>query len=75
MEIAALLTGKGSSSLKNKNLLKINNRPILWYPCSEAKKVKEINKFFVSSEDKKILNICKKYGYEKILRPQLVKLC
>ena len=70
MEIAALLTGKGSSSLKNKNLLKINNRPILWYPCSEAKKVKEINKFFVSSEDKKILNICKKYGYEKILRPQ-----
>ena len=70
MEIAALLTGKGSSNLKNKNLLKINNRPILWYPCSEAKKVKEINKFFVSSEDKKILNICKKYGYEKILRPK-----
>ena len=53
MKIAAIITGKGSSSLKNKNLLKINNRPILAYPCAEAKKVKEINKFYVSSEDKK----------------------
>ena len=70
MEIVALLTGKGSSTLKNKNLLKINNHPILWYPCSEAKKVKEINKFFVSSEDKKIINTCKKYGFEPIKRPR-----
>ena len=70
MKIAALLTGKGSSTLKNKNLLKINNKPILYYPCKEAKKVKDIDKFFVSSEDKKILDICNKYGYEKILRPK-----
>ena len=70
MKIAALLTGKGSSTLKNKNLLKINNKPILYYPCAEAKKIKDIDKFFVSSEDKKILDICNKYGYEKILRPK-----
>ena len=48
MKIAALLTGKGSSTLKNKNLLKINNKPILYYPCAEAKKIKDIDKFFVS---------------------------
>ncbi len=40
MKIAAIITGKGSSSLKNKNMLKINNRPVLSYPCVEAKKVK-----------------------------------
>ena len=74
MKIAAIITGKGTSSLKNKNLLKINNRPILTYPCAEAKKVKEINKYYVSSEDKKILNLCHKYGYKKILRPKFLAL-
>ena len=74
MKIAAIITGKGSSSLKNKNMLKINNRPILSYPCVEAKKVKEINKFYVSSEDKKILSLCHKYGYKKILRPKFLAL-
>ena len=34
-----------------------------------AKKVNEISNFFVSSENKKILDIAKKYGYEKIQRP------
>ena len=74
MKIAAVITGKGSSSLKNKNMLKINNRPVLSYPCVEAKKVKEINKFYVSSEDKKILGLCHKYGYKKILRPKSLAL-
>ena len=74
MKIAAIITGKRSSSLKNKNLLKINNKPVLSYPCVEAKKVKEINKFYVSSEDKKILNLCHKYGYKKILRPKFLAL-
>ena len=70
MKIGALLTGKGSSTLKNKNILKIYNKPVLWYPASEALKVKKINKFFVSSENKKILNLASKLGYEKILRPK-----
>jgi CMP-N-acetylneuraminic acid synthetase len=74
MKIAAIITGKGSSSLKNKNMLKINNRPVLFYPCVEAKKVKEINKFYASSEDKKILGLCYKYGYKKILRPKFLAM-
>ena len=74
MKIAAIITGKGSSSLKNKNILKINNKPVLAYPCLEAKKVKVINKFYVSSENKKILSLCHKYGYKKIMRPKFLAL-
>jgi len=70
MKIAALLTGKGSSTLKNKNILKIFGKPVLWYPATEALKVKKIKGYFVSSEDKKILNISEKLGYKKILRPK-----
>ena len=70
MEIAALLTGKAESSFKNKNLKKINGIHIFLYPCIEANKIKEINKFFVSSDSKKILYECSKIGYEKIKRPK-----
>lgn len=70
MEILALLTARGNNTLKDKNILKINRSPILSYPCKEAKKVKEIKNFFVSSEDNKILDVAAKYGFRKILRPK-----
>ena len=70
MEILALLTARGNNTLKDKNILKINNQPVLSYPCKAAKKVKEIKDFYVSSEDKKILNTASKYGFKKILRPK-----
>ena len=70
MKIAALLTGKENSSFKNKNLKKIKNIPIFLYPCIEAKKINEIDRFFVSSDSKKILNECSKIGFFQIKRPK-----
>tara|TARA_Y100000590_G_C15710495_1_gene1010069 strand:- start:1131 stop:1829 length:699 start_codon:yes stop_codon:yes gene_type:complete len=69
-DIVAILTGKGGSKLKDKNIIKINGKPCLYYPCSEAKKVKKIKFYFASSEDQKILNYSNKYGYEVIKRPK-----
>ena len=70
MKIVALLTGKGNSALKNKNITKVKKKPILAYPCIEAKKVKGIKGFYVSSDSKRILNIANNWGFEKILRPK-----
>ena len=70
MKVFALLTGKGGSSLKNKNLIKILGKKILDYPCLAAKKVKSIDDFYVSSECKKILNAAYKNGFKKIKRPK-----
>ena len=70
MDILALLTARGNNTLKDKNILKINKQPVLSYPCKAAKKVREIKNFYVSSEDKKILNSASKYGFKKILRPK-----
>ena len=70
MNIVALLTGRGGSSLKDKNVIKILKKPVLAYPCEEAKKVKIINNYFVSSDDNKILNTASKYGFKKIQRPK-----
>jgi CMP-N,N'-diacetyllegionaminic acid synthase len=70
MKTIALLTGKGGSLLKNKNVLKLNKKKILDYPCIAAKKIKDINGFFASSEDKLILKAAKKNGFKPILRPK-----
>lgn len=68
--ITAILTARGNNTLKDKNLIKIFGKPLMFYPCNEAKKVKSINNFFVSSEDKKILKQGNAYGYKTILRPK-----
>tara|TARA_A100001011_G_scaffold361904_1_gene410426 strand:+ start:62 stop:760 length:699 start_codon:yes stop_codon:yes gene_type:complete len=67
--ILALLTGRGNSSLKNKNILKLNKKPVLSYACEQSKKVKIISHFFISSDDENILNSAKKYGFDRIKRP------
>ena len=72
MKIVAILTGRGGSNLKNKNILKINGIPCLQYPCDAAKQVKAIDKFYSSSDDKNILKLTTKLGYKKIHRPKVL---
>ena len=68
--IIALLTGRGGSKLRDKNILKINGIPCMQYPCREAKKIKIIDDFYVSSDDKNILKLGSRLGFKKIVRPK-----
>lgn len=52
----------GSQSVKNKNIIKINNMPLIAYTIRVAKKTKGIQKVVVTSDSEKYLNIAKKYG-------------
>jgi CMP-N,N'-diacetyllegionaminic acid synthase len=38
MQIAALLTGRGNNTLKDKNILPVFGKPLLYYPCQAARK-------------------------------------
>ena len=60
----------GSKELKNKNIKLFNGKPLIYYSINLAKKSKKIKKIFVSSDDKKILEISRKYGAQTILRPK-----
>ena len=73
MKIVALLTGRGRSSLKDKNILPICGNPLLYYPAMAAKKSKHITAFYISSDDDKILNIASDLGYTKIRRPVILR--
>jgi CMP-N-acetylneuraminic acid synthetase len=70
MNVAILFGRKNSKSIKNKNILKIFSKPMFMYPIHAAKKVKEIDKIYVSSDSKKILSAAQKKKCIPIQRPK-----
>jgi CMP-N-acetylneuraminic acid synthetase len=73
MKIAALLTGKKKSTLKNKNILPVKGKPLAYYPALAARNSKLTQRFFVSSDSEKLLETAHDIGYDKIRR--LDELC
>jgi CMP-N,N'-diacetyllegionaminic acid synthase len=69
--IALIPARKGSKSIKNKNLFKILGKPLIHYTLKAAKKSKIINKIFVSSDCKKILNYSLNQSVNTIKRPKM----
>ena len=52
---------KGSKRIKNKNLIKVMNKPLIFWAINFAKKFKKTNfDLIVTSDCKKIEKICKK---------------
>lgn len=69
MKIVALLTGRGNNTLKDKNVLPVLGKPLLYFPAMAAKTCNYITDFYVSSDDEKILKAAEDCGYKRILRP------
>lgn len=69
MKVTALLTGRGNNSLKDKNLLDILGKPVLYYPASAGRCAQTINNWYCSSDDARILAVAEELGYSPIIRP------
>lgn len=59
----------GSKGIPRKNLIKINDKPLIYYTILASLKSKYIDETWVSSEDKEILDYSKSIGANTILRP------
>ena len=69
----ALIPARGNSkSIKKKNLFKINNKPLLGYAIDAITNAKIIEKSFCSSEDREIIQYCKKHKFRTIERPNIL---
>ena len=63
----------GSKELKNKNIKKFNNKPLIANSILNAKKIKIIKGVFVSTDSKKIKKISENYGAKvPFLRPKIL---
>ena len=60
----------GSKGIKNKNIVKINGKPLIAYTIEFAIKNKIFDKIFISTDDDKIKKIVSKYPVEIINRPK-----
>jgi CMP-N-acetylneuraminic acid synthetase len=70
-KIIALIPARGGSQeIKNKNMIKIKGKPLIYYTIREAKKCKLINEIYVSSENKKILKYSESQKVKTISRPK-----
>ena len=71
--LAITLDRGGSKGVKNKNIKKINGKPLISYTINEAKKSKHINDYIVSTDSKEIAKISQKYGANvPFLRPKKI---
>ena len=67
--ISIIPARSGSKRLKNKNILKLGNKPLIQWSIEEAKKSKYITDIIVNSDDINIENLCKKQNISFIKRP------
>ena len=59
----------GSKGIKNKNIVKINGKPLIYFTIKEALKSRFIKRIVVSTDSPKIKKISSKYKTDIILRP------
>lgn len=69
MKVTALLTGRGNNTLKDKNILDVMGKPVLYYPAHAGKMAQTVTSKYCSSDDIKILEAAEKEGYKRIVRP------
>ncbi len=68
--LCTICARKGSKGLKNKNLLKLLNKPLILHTIEQARMIKNFNKIVVSSDSEKIIKISRNKVDHCILRPK-----
>ena len=62
---------QNSKGIKNKNLKKIKNKPLIYYPIKNALSSSIIDKIYINSDSTKIINYSKKFKFiSHFLRPK-----
>jgi CMP-N,N'-diacetyllegionaminic acid synthase len=67
---AIILARGGSKGIKNKNLISIKKKPLIYWSIKSVLNCNIIDKVWVSSDSSKILKLSKKFGANVIKRPK-----
>lgn len=73
--IIGLIPARGSSkSIKNKNIVNLAGKPLIWYTIKTALSCKRIDKVVVTTDSPQISEIAKSFKLEVINRPKNISL-
>lgn len=67
-----ILARGGSKSIPQKNIIEFCGKPLIAWTIEQCLASQHLEKVWVSSDDKDILNISEEYGAELILRPKII---
>lgn len=70
MVVALILGRKGSQGFPGKNTHPVMGKPLAYYPMNAAKKVLDIDKVYLSTDDPALMGIAQENGVEVIIRPE-----
>ncbi len=70
--ICLILARKGSKRIKNKNLVKINGKPLIKYTLDAITKIMPLDNIYVSTNDKSVIKIAIKHNVNFIKRPEML---
>ena len=75
-KVLAIIPARGNSkSIKLKNIVNLNGKPLIQYTINAAKRSKQIDDLIVSTDNKKIKKICEKLKCQvPFLRPKNLHL-
>ena len=69
-DIICFIPARKNSSLQNKNMVKINNKPLIYYTLNSAKKSKKLKEIYFTNNSNIILNYSKKFNIKILRRPK-----
>jgi CMP-N-acetylneuraminic acid synthetase len=72
LNVAALMIGRGGSSLRDKNILPVLGAPLLHWAAGAARRSRYIDRFYVSSDCPRILETAGEAGFVPIARPAVL---
>lgn len=70
MKVDAVVTGRGGNTMADKNIRKVKERPLVYYPAKAACEAMNVGDVYLSSDDEKILNAVPELNIIKIKRPE-----
>lgn len=72
-KIVAIIPARGGSKgIPRKNIKKICGRPLIYWSIKAAQKSRYIDRVIVSTEDKEIADIARRFGAEVLPRPRIL---
>jgi CMP-N-acetylneuraminic acid synthetase len=70
MNVAIITARAGSKSIRNKNVMLVGGKPLVWYPIYAAQEAKRIERTFISTDSPEVMEIGRANGCEIIVRPE-----